>query len=105
MDYLAKAVKGYEAKSIADEHNTACVQSLALVAYTSAHNNADALLDGYIGRLDVAAIRRFALAFISADAEALERLLNEMESSVNDPEVGRLLRHYETVLKRKLCLK
>ncbi|KAH7707193.1 PCI domain-containing protein [Aphelenchoides avenae] len=103
LEYLVKAVK--DETSIADEHHTACVQSLALVAYTSNNHGAGEMLDGYGGRLDVAAIRRFAAAFFSSDVAALEQTLYEIEGTFEDREIRRLLRHYETVLKRKLYLK
>ncbi|KAH7696127.1 hypothetical protein AAVH_36804, partial [Aphelenchoides avenae] len=105
LDCLSKAVSGYEATNSADEHHIACVQSLALVAYTLGNTNAVALLDGYGGRRDVAAIRRFAAAFTIADVAALEQTLDEIESTFEDREIRRLLRHYEILLKRKLCLR
>ncbi|KAH7666497.1 hypothetical protein AAVH_43142, partial [Aphelenchoides avenae] len=105
LDYLAKAMKGYEMTSIADEHHTACVQSLALVAYTFNNHSAHEMLDGYGSRLDVAAIRRFATAFLSADVAVFEGILYGIEGTFDDYEIRRLLRHYETVLKRTLCLK
>lgn len=100
-----KAVEGYEATSIADEHHAACVQSLALVAYLSADSSADELLHKYGGRLDVAAIRHFAMAFLREEVDALERVLAENEVVFKDREIWRLLRHYENVLKRQLCLR
>ncbi|KAH7707191.1 COP9 signalosome complex subunit 2-like protein, partial [Aphelenchoides avenae] len=111
--YLVKAVEGYATTSIADELDSACVQSLALVAYTSVVDNADndansgvnELLSRFSDRPDVAAIRRFAMAFISVDVAALERAVGEIEGSVNDRLVLRALRHYESVLKRNLFLK
>ncbi|KAH7706655.1 hypothetical protein AAVH_26112 [Aphelenchoides avenae] len=105
LECLAKAVKGYQVTSVADEHHIACVQSLAVIAYTSAISSADELLDEYGGRLDVAAIRRFGVAFLSADVAALERAFDEFEDTFKDREVRRLLRHCESALKRKLCLK
>lgn len=113
MVYLAKAVEGYERTSIADEQDAACVQSLALIAYTSVVDNADnaanrgvnALLSRFSERPDVAAIRRFAVAFLTVDVTALERALDEIEGAVNDSAVLRALRHYESMLKRNLLLK
>ncbi|KAH7700887.1 hypothetical protein AAVH_31989, partial [Aphelenchoides avenae] len=105
LECLTKAAKGYQVTSIADEHHTACVQSLAIIACTSAISNADELIDGYGIRPDVAAIRRFAVAFLSADVAALEQVLDETLGTFEDREVRRLLRHCESVLKRKLCLR
>lgn len=91
--------------SDANEQQIACVQSLALAAYTSATANSDDLLEVYSRRRDVVAIRRFAMAFLTADVAELERTLHENEDTFKDCEIWRLLRHYETVLKRKLCLR
>ena len=105
MVYLVKAVEGSEATSMADGHLTACVQSLALVAYTSADTGADQLLRKYSGRLDIAAIRRFAMAFLREDVDRLEQVLAENDDTFKDREIWRLLRRHEMMLKRKLCLK
>ncbi|KAH7707195.1 PCI domain-containing protein [Aphelenchoides avenae] len=103
LEYLVKAVK--DETSIVDEHHTACVQSLALVAYTSADTSAHELLHRHSGRRDVAAIRRFAMAFLREEVDGLELVLEENDGTFDDVEIWRLLRHYETVLKRKLCMK
>ncbi|KAH7707194.1 Cop9 signalosome complex subunit [Aphelenchoides avenae] len=103
LEYLVKAVK--DETSIADKHHTACVQSLALVAYTSADTSAHELLHRHSGRRDVAAIRRFAMAFLREEVDGLELVLEENDDTFEDREICRLLRRYETVLKRKRCLR
>lgn len=89
------------------------MQSLALAAYTSVVDNADnpansgvnEALSQFSGRPDVTAIRRFAMAFLNADVAALDSSLDEIEGTFKHCEILRLLRHYETLLKRKLFLK